>query len=92
MRYLRYDKTYSGDTRLKSPGKQDKKKPHKDFVGFYLFLAETKGFEPLIRLPVYAISSRAHSTTLPRLRRSVIIQISFLFASVKHQNYNPGPI
>ena len=44
-------------------------------------LAETKGFEPLIRLPVYTISSRTHSTTLPRLRTCVIIQISFLFAS-----------
>ena len=33
-----------------------------------LNLAERKGFEPPIRLPVYRISSPAHSTTLPPLR------------------------
>ena len=30
-------------------------------------LAEQKGFEPLIELPLYTISSRAHSTALPLL-------------------------
>ena len=31
-------------------------------------VAERVGFEPTIRLPVYRISSAAHSTTLPPLR------------------------
>tara|TARA_A100001391_G_scaffold153410_2_gene111235 strand:- start:10185 stop:11816 length:1632 start_codon:yes stop_codon:yes gene_type:complete len=51
--------------------------PHKSCV-FRLFeglspqmrgMAEREGFEPSIRLPVYCISSAAHSTTLPPLRK-----------------------
>ena len=33
-------------------------------------LAERVGFEPTVRLPVHCISSAAHSTSLPPLRRS----------------------
>ena len=65
----------------KTPEFWGKRNIPQDSVGCSIFLAETKGFEPLIRLPVYTISSRAHSTTLPRLRCCVIIQITFFFAS-----------
>lgn len=46
----------------------------------FKFVAEMKGFEPLIRLPVFTISSRAHSTALPHLQRRAIILIHKLFA------------
>lgn len=45
--------------------------------GALLILAEKKGFEPLIRLPVYTISSRAHSTTLPLLRCRTLYRFHF---------------
>lgn len=32
-------------------------------LGLFLFMAEMEGFEPPIRLPVYVISSHAHSTS-----------------------------
>lgn len=52
-------------------------------------MAETKGFEPLIQLPVYTISSRAHSTssatspnatnyTYIKLKINYLIRILFL--------------
>ena len=34
-------------------------------------LAETEGFEPSKELPLYTLSKRAHSTTLPRLRVTI---------------------
>ena len=37
-------------------------------------VAERVGFEPTLRLPVNRISSAAHSTTLPPLRRSAMTQ------------------
>ena len=46
--------------RIPKSTKQTKKMPQRDIL---LFVAEIGGFEPSIQLPVYAISSRAHSTS-----------------------------
>ena len=61
MGYLRYDKIYSGNIRLKSPGKWGKNKPHKDFVG----MADGEGFEPPVELPPQRFSRPSQSTALP---------------------------
>jgi hypothetical protein len=43
-----------------------------------IYVAETKGFEPLIRFPVYTLSRRAPSTT----------RTSLLFKDCKNKGFN----
>ena len=45
-----------------------------DIINDLILVAETKGFEPSRRFPVYSLSRGAPSTTRPRLHRSVYLE------------------
>ena len=51
-------------------------------IRFRLFLAERKGFEPLLPERVNGISSHAHSTALPSLRAYLLNQIRAFLSSI----------
>lgn len=65
---------------------------------FISYLAEMEGFEPPIQFPVYAISSRAHSTssaTSPKTpmyyTQTYSVFKGYLFRLFIRQNYNFSP-
>ena len=55
----------------------------------YIFVAETEGFEPSIRFPVYTLSRRASSTTRASLRVSAPTQSTPAQRAAKIKNLLP---